>query len=75
MIGPECFLFELTKKFSLKNGEKIEGRKRDCLMDKNAYIQFIYLFIFFLLGMWPLYLFFFFSFFLFWIFFFHFLIS
>ena len=68
MIGPECFLFELTKKFSLKNGEKIEGRKRGCLMDKNAHIQFIF---FFLLGMWPLSLFFFFfSFFLFWIFFF-----
>ena len=27
VVGPECFLPKLTKKFSLQNEEKIEGRK------------------------------------------------
>ena len=74
-LGLSVFSLSLLKS-SLKNWEKIEGRKRGCLMDKNAYIQFISFFFFFCwaCGLF-LYSFFFFPFFLFWIFFFHFLIS
>ena len=50
-MGPGCFLLEPTKKFSLQNGKKTEGRKLDYLMDKNAHVQFLssssYFFFFF----------------------------
>ena len=69
-MGPGCFLLEPTKKFSPQNGKKTEGRKWDCLMDKNAHVQFLssssfFFFFFLVLGMLPLpflFLFFFFSF-------------
>ena len=40
-MGPGCFLLEPIKKFSPQNGKKTEGRKWDCLMDKNAHVQFL----------------------------------
>ena len=59
-MGPGCFLLEPTKKFSPQNGKKTEGRKWDCLMDKNAHVQFLssssffFFFFFLVLGMLPL---------------------
>ena len=62
MVGPGCFLPRPTKKFPPQNGEKTEGRKGGCLMDKNTYVQvqmgnssnsflfFFFLFFFFALS-------------------------
>ena len=64
-MGPGCFLLEPTKKFSPQNGKKTEGRKWDCLMDKNAHVQFLSSSSFFFFWCWAccLFLFFFFFFF------------
>ena len=36
MVRSRCFLSGPTKNFSLQNGEKIEGKKWGCLIDKNV---------------------------------------
>ena len=55
MFSPRAYV-----KFSSQNGEKTEERKYDCLMDKNAHVQFFF-FFFLVLGTLPFFFFFFFQ--------------
>ena len=56
-MGLWYFLLKPTKKFSLQNGEKIEGRKWSCLIDKNTHVLSLSFFpcLFFVLGTLPHY--------------------
>ena len=38
-MGPQCFLFKPTKKFSFQNGKKTEGRNWASFLDENAHVQ------------------------------------